>query len=111
MQTAAERNPYRYYSLDYYQEAWRLFAPKGLMKLWLAFYQGEPLAAIVVIAMGNWAIYKWGASSGAHHKRMPNYLLQWTAIRWSKANGCRYYDLGGLTPTAAEVLKNGESLA
>jgi lipid II:glycine glycyltransferase (peptidoglycan interpeptide bridge formation enzyme) len=27
---------------------------------------------------------------------MPNYLLQWEAIRWAKSQGCTEYDLWGV---------------
>jgi len=31
----------------------------------------------------------------AHREKMPNYLLQWEAIRRAKARGCSVYDLWG----------------
>jgi lipid II:glycine glycyltransferase (peptidoglycan interpeptide bridge formation enzyme) len=109
MQITGARSDYVHYDLDYYQEAWRQFAPRGLMKLWIAYYRDEPLGALIVIAFGRWAVYKWGGSSDTHRNRMPNHLLQWTAIRWSKVKGCYYYDLGGITPASvADALKRGE---
>jgi peptidoglycan pentaglycine glycine transferase (the first glycine) len=99
-----DRKDFPYYSLEYYQEAWRLFAPRGMSKLYLAFYQDEPLAGIMAIAFGRWAIYKWGASSTSHRHLMPNYLLQWTAMMWAKELGCAYYDMGGLSRGPAEIL-------
>jgi lipid II:glycine glycyltransferase (peptidoglycan interpeptide bridge formation enzyme) len=37
----------------------------------------------------------YGASSDRHRKHMPNYLLQWEAIRRAKDVGCTLYDLWG----------------
>lgn len=110
-QITGERNEvYTYYDLAYYQEVWRQFAPGGFMKLFLAYYKDEPLGALIAIAFGKWAVYKWGASSNNQRHRMPNNLLQWTAMRWSKAQGCRWYDLGGITPPVAAQLKEGKQL-
>jgi peptidoglycan pentaglycine glycine transferase (the first glycine) len=99
-----DRKDFPYYSLDYYQEAWRLFAPRGMLKLFLAFYRDEPLAGIMTIVFGHQAIYKWGASSTSHHNLMPGYLLQWTAMMWAKEMGCANYDLGGIRRETAKAL-------
>ena len=32
------------------------------------------------------------ASSNTHRNVMPNYLIQWTMIRWAKSKGCTLYD-------------------
>jgi len=108
--TGERSDVYVYYDLDYYREAWRQFAPHGMIKLFTAYYQDEPLACLIAIAFGQWSVYKWGASSDQHREVMPNNLLQWEAIRWSKARGCRYYDLGGITPVVAEAIERGENL-
>jgi lipid II:glycine glycyltransferase (peptidoglycan interpeptide bridge formation enzyme) len=110
-QADAARDPtYATYSLAYYQEAWRQFAPRDMMKLFVACYQDEPLATTIVISLGKWGVYKWGASSGAHPKKMSSYLAQWAAIRWCKEKGCHYYDLGGITPSVANRLKQGDKI-
>ncbi len=108
MEAAAGRYSYRYYDLPYYQEAWSQFDPHDSIKLLMAYYQDEPLAGVIVIALGNWAVYKWGASSGAHLNRKPNDLLQWAAMQWSKKKGCHYYDMGGITPVVAQALRQDQ---
>jgi len=108
--TGERSDVYIYYDLEYYREAWRQFSPQGRIKLFTAYYQDEPLGCLIAIAFGKWAVYKWGASSNKHRKVMPNNLLQWEAIRWSKAQGCRYYDMGGITPIVAEAIERGENL-
>jgi lipid II:glycine glycyltransferase (peptidoglycan interpeptide bridge formation enzyme) len=37
----------------------------------------------------------YGASTDLERQRMPNYLLQWEAIRWAQAQGCTVYDFWG----------------
>jgi peptidoglycan pentaglycine glycine transferase (the first glycine) len=36
---------------------------------------------------------------------MPNYLLQWEAIRWAKSLGCTTYDLWGIPDEDEEMLE------
>src|SRR5262249_9826749 len=50
--------------------------------------------------------YMFGASSNLHRNRMPNHLLQWTAIRWARARGCTSYDFRAI----AETLDPSEDL-
>lgn len=107
MKSAAKRDPYYYYSLEYFQEARRLFEPQGNLKLFMAYHEGQPISGIIVIAFGSWAAYKWAASSGEHRNTKPNELLNWHAILWSQEKGCDYYDLGGITPLVADALNAG----
>jgi lipid II:glycine glycyltransferase (peptidoglycan interpeptide bridge formation enzyme) len=84
------------HTLAYYIEAWRLFRPSDSVALLLAFYGEAPLAALMVFARGGTAWYLYGASSGEERQRMPTYILQWEAMRWALARGCRTYDLWGI---------------
>jgi len=59
---------------------------------------GIPVAALVVSAMGDSAIYLLGATSDEGLRSKGAYLLQWAALQWLKANGIRWYDLGGIDP-------------
>jgi lipid II:glycine glycyltransferase (peptidoglycan interpeptide bridge formation enzyme) len=49
-----------------------------------------------VIAFGDTVSYKRGAWSGDQGQRHPNELLHWTAMRWAKQQGYRYYDFEGI---------------
>lgn len=61
---------------------------------------GELLAGIVVSVCGGQARYLYGASSETDRRSMPNYALQWAAMRLGKENGCGTYDMFGIPPTA-----------
>ena len=102
MQVTGERDAFGVHTLDYYRRAMELFAPRGEAALLMAEYEGEPLAGVMVFARGGRAWYFYGASSNAQRQRMPTYLLQWEAMRWAKARGCREYDLWGV-PDADEA--------
>ncbi|MFN2243274.1 MAG: lipid II:glycine glycyltransferase FemX [Anaerolineae bacterium] len=80
---------------EYYRDAWGSFIEGRSARLFLAEHAGEPLAGLLLFYFGPTAWYMYGASSERERQRMPNYLLQWEAIRWAKAQGCTLYDLWG----------------
>ncbi len=99
------RDGFGVHSLAYYRRVYEAFHPRGEAALLVAEYQGEPLAALMVLARGSRAWYFYGASTGRHRNRMPTYLLQWETMRWAKARGCAEYDLWGVPDADQEVLE------
>ncbi len=78
------------------------------MALLLAEYNGAPIAAATVAALGEWSWNLHSGSSGIpeHRKLRPNYLLQWECMRWVKAHGANYYDWR----TIPDILEPGQEL-
>lgn len=70
--------------------------------LYIAEYNGEPLAAIITVFSQREAIYLYGASSNFHRNLMPAYLLQWIAVCDAKAYGSAVYDFYGIPPNDNE---------
>jgi peptidoglycan pentaglycine glycine transferase (the first glycine) len=101
----AARDAFAIHSADYYSAAYELFAPYDMVRLFLAEHEGEPLAGLMAFAHGERAWYIYGASSDRKRELMPNYLLQWEAMRWAKACGCRTYDLWGIPDEDEETLE------
>ena len=64
--------------------------------LFFAMQEGTPLAGIYVYTFGNKCWYIHGGSSNEKRNLMPNYLLQWEAMRWAKNRGLTYYDMVGV---------------
>lgn len=100
MLITGRRDNFGIHDSNYYRAAYELFAPQNAA-LWLAEYQGQPLAGVMVFASGHWAAYLYGASSDEERQRMPAYAAQWAAMRWAKARGCITYDMWGV-PDAEE---------
>ncbi len=96
MKITGQRDQFGIHSLEYYQRAFDLFYAHNQCQLLLAEFEREPVSALIVFSIGNRAWYFYGASSDLHRDRMPNYLLQWEAMRWAKSQGCREYDLWGV---------------
>ncbi len=102
LQTTGERDQFGIHTLNYYLTAWKIFAPRQQLLLLLAEHDGHLLAGIFVGLFARQGIYLYGASSNADRNLMPNYLLQWEAIRWAKQQGATRYDFWGIPETDDE---------
>ncbi len=102
LETTGERDQFGIHTLAYYIQVWRTFTPDDMVRLFLAESNGQLLAGIFVSVFARQAIYLYGASSNEQRQLMPNYLLQWEAIRWAKSCGAHSYDFWGIPETEAE---------
>lgn len=85
-------------SLAYYEEVYERFKADDSNALILLSRHPEeekPLSASVFIKFGNRVWYFYSASSERRRPDMPNYLLQWEALQWARAQGAITYDWGG----------------
>ena len=99
MQTTGARDQFGIHTRNYYCDVWRIFVPRQQLRLLLAEYEGRLLAGIFVGLFANQGIYLYGASSNESRNLMPNYLLQWEAIRWARQQGATSYDFWGIPET------------
>jgi len=88
----------------YYRAVWQAFTcPAQVSTLGgqpvceplIAEVDGVPVAAVVIFRFAQRAWYLYGMSIQAHREKMPNYLLQWEAMRRAQKAGCTAYDLWG----------------
>jgi peptidoglycan pentaglycine glycine transferase (the first glycine) len=100
MTITGQRDGFGVHAPIYYKAFWEIFAPEQAA-MFIAEFEERPLAAIIVSAVGNKAVYLYGASSNDERQRMPTYAVQWAAIQWAKERGCTEYDLWGI-PDASE---------
>jgi peptidoglycan pentaglycine glycine transferase (the first glycine) len=91
---------------SYYTDVWESFVRGGLAQLFLAHYEGETLAGLILFHFGDRAWYMYGASTNEHRNLMPNHLLQWEAMKWAKAHGYTFYDMWG----APDVLDDSDPM-
>ena len=104
MRLTGERDNFGVHDSNYYRAAFEIFAPHSAA-LWLAEFEGRPLAGVMVFASGSSAAYLYGASSSEERQRMPAYAAQWAAMRWAKARGCITYDMWGVPDAPEEELE------
>jgi peptidoglycan pentaglycine glycine transferase (the first glycine) len=88
----------------YYQTVWKTFGGSSLSapapsipfhEALIAEVAGEPVGAVSMFYFAGQAIYLFGMSVDEHREKMPNYLLQWEAMRRAKTLGCKIYNLWG----------------
>ena len=80
---------------DYYLNLWTLFMEAGMATPLVAEVEDDLVAGIILFHFGDRSWYLYGMSRNLHREKMPNYLLQWEAIKLSKSLGCKVYDLWG----------------
>jgi len=105
-QETATRDGIWIHPKEHYADFLRLYGERDAAVLLLAEYEGTPIAALIAAKCGKVTTYMFGASSNLHRNRMPNHLLQWTAIRWARDHGCATYDFRAI----AEVLEPDEDM-
>lgn len=91
---------------DYYLHLWRAFMDAGMAVPLVAEVDGETVAGLMLFAFGRRAWYLFGMSGVQHREKMPNYLLQWEAMRQARRMGCLQYDLWG----APDVFDESDSM-
>ncbi len=107
MQQTGTRADFAIHSHAYYQTAWELFqsnlaastteqAAANASQLFLAEQNGATLATCMIFAWAGTGLYLYGGSIEAGLKSGANHALQWQAIQWARAYGCRLYDFWGV---------------
>lgn len=92
-----KRHKFKPYSDSYYLTMIKeLGKDRKFLKLYLAEYKGNILAANIVIFFGDTVTYLHGASSNKFRNLMAPHLLQWKTIQQAKASGYKYYDFWGI---------------
>ncbi len=96
---------------SYYQATWATFLQAqavddnpagGTLLLAEHAEENTPLAGLFLFRYGDRTWYFYGASSERRRRDMPNYLLQWAALRWAQGQGCQVYDWWGAPTQIAD---------
>lgn len=94
-QVTGARDGFLIRPFNYYRRAWAHFMRAGLAQAFIAEYDGKAIAHVILFHFGRKCWYFYGASANEERARMPNYALQWEAIKWAKAQGYAVYDMWG----------------
>ncbi|QBD80914.1 peptidoglycan bridge formation glycyltransferase FemA/FemB family protein [Ktedonosporobacter rubrisoli] len=105
-ETTSERDRFSIHKKAHYNDILRMYSKGDRVALFLAEYEGKPIAGTIILRLGHWSWYMFGASSNEQRERMPNHLLQWTSMQWAKARGCWYYNFRGIP----DILEEGQEL-
>jgi peptidoglycan pentaglycine glycine transferase (the first glycine) len=91
----AQRDGFLIRPRAYYLDAWDALGGFGF----IAYHEDRALAGLVLLCFANRAWYFYGMSRDVGREHMPNYLLQWSALRWARDLGHRVYDWWGAPDT------------
>lgn len=100
----AKRDGFTPRPISYFHGMWEAMtaeAPERL-RLYLAEHEGDLVAATTMVRVGEHAWYSYGASSTAKREVRGSNAVQWRMIQDAIADGCRIYDLRGITDTLSE---------
>lgn len=70
-------------------------------RVFLAEREGRAVGGILCVAYGPTAWYLYGGMNDEGREHYSGYVLQWEAISWAYARGCRVYDFRGVAPPNA----------
>ncbi len=116
LEVTGQRDEFGIHTFPYYEKLWRIFGLEGnnSVAVLLADHPDDseriagPIAGLLALRFGREAIYMYGASADRGREHMPNYLLQWEAIRWARENGCSVYDFWGIPDAPSDEDGEGE---
>lgn len=64
--------------------------------------EGIIISGTILMLTGDKAWYLYGASDNSYRNLMPNHLIQWEMIKYSKEQGCSLYDFRGISGDLSE---------
>lgn len=100
----ALRQGFRPVSRSYLERQWEVLASRGLVFILMAYHKDLPLAALWLTAFGDTITYRLPGWTGEGSSLQPSVACHWTAIKWGKERGYRWYDLGGLDRDLAALI-------
>lgn len=66
------------------------------VKLFIVEYEDKAIAGSVLLRCGKKTWHMYAGSNEEHKETLPNFLMQWEMMRWSRDNGCTLYDMRGI---------------
>ncbi len=97
-------------SENFLTQMWDIFSRNGNIKLFFSEFAGKYISANLVVLFGNTAyLWKFGWSGNLANNH-PNEMLNWEIIKWAKANGFSYADMGAIDTKLADILWHGETI-
>ena len=104
MKETGRRDGFEIRSEEYFRNFLQAF--HGNAKLCIAKLDGKVLSGALLVNYANVTSYVYGCSSNEYRKYMPNYLMQWTMIKYAIESGCHTYDFCGIPYWYDETHKN-----
>lgn len=97
----AKRDEFIARPLAYFQRMWEAMQAEDPDRIfiYLAKWQGQVVAATIMVRVGNHAWYSYGASSTHGREARGSNAIQWRMMQDALDSGAAIYDLRGITST------------
>ena len=99
-EVTAKRDNFILRPIEYYEKMMDSFGDK--IRLYLCYYNDRAISGALCIQYARKTYYVFGASDNEYRNVMPNYLMQWSMIRWALEGNCTVYDFLGIPVNADE---------
>jgi lipid II:glycine glycyltransferase (peptidoglycan interpeptide bridge formation enzyme) len=101
-QETSKRDTFLIHPRSYYLKLKEMLVDRKMANVFIAEYQGKPVASLFAFRFGERIWYMYGASINEYRNMMPNHALHWHLIKWAKEKGCKVYDLWGIPSAPSE---------
>lgn len=92
----AKKDNFSIRPLEYYEKVYDKMGKENV-KILIAKYEGEPISTTFLVKYANKVWFLFGGATNKYRNFMPNYLIQWTGIKWAIENKCDWYDFRGVS--------------
>lgn len=92
-------------TLQYFEKMIDNFSDTDYLEIYIASYEGKPLAGALISFYDGVASYLYGGSSSEHHEVMAPYAMHWQIIKDAKERGMQKYDMLGRAKPGDEKSK------
>ncbi len=111
LQTTADQKGFSIHDKIFYERAWQTFNPHQAVKLFLAKYQSQTVAAKLIFVYNNRSLHLFGGTSPQGRAVEASYLIQWHALKWAMAAGYHWGipdEIAALVKTDQEIPKENQ---
>ena len=95
LESTAKRDGFTARNEEYFTDMLDAFGEE-MFKLFIVEYEGKPIAGSVLLACAGKSWHMYAGSNDEAKETMPNFLMQWEMMRWSRDNGYFLYDMRGI---------------
>ncbi|WP_089338129.1 lipid II:glycine glycyltransferase FemX [Blastococcus mobilis] len=105
----AEHQGFTPFDIEYLRAMYRELAPAGHLVVFVGEVRGRPVAMTVFTACGTVLKVRLLGLDRSDEGRRLNVpaAVYWNAMKWAKASGYHWFDLGGVLPASVPALLSG----
>jgi lipid II:glycine glycyltransferase (peptidoglycan interpeptide bridge formation enzyme) len=91
-----KRQGWTAYSTEYIKAEYELFAQDDMAEMFVAYHEGNPIAASIFLFYKDEVIYHHSGSYTKYRDLPSSYAIQWAIMKYAKEHGYKTYNLWGV---------------